>query len=83
MSLSYPLISALLGQSTFSRDTLACMHSLKHSIHQEKRKQSETDDHALIPSLSEDMQYTVRLTQEKGASAWLSALPLKEFNFIT
>ena len=37
--------------------------------------------HHLLPSLSEPLQRAIELAQEKGASTWLTALPLTEYGF--
>ena len=43
VSLSDPLISVLSGRSVFSSDIVDHMYSLKHSVHQKKRKELEAE----------------------------------------
>ena len=46
------------------------------------RRLSETETASqLKSSLSSSLQYSLTLAQEKGASSWLTALPISEFGF--
>ena len=53
----------------------------KQSIHKERLAEKTSAADALKDALSEKLKYAMVLAQEKGASTWLTSLPLKEFGF--
>ena len=64
VSLSDPLISVLSGRSVFSSDIVDHMYSLKHSVHQKKRKELEAEMCNLLPSLHDDMLFVLLKRKE-------------------
>ena len=80
--LTQPLTSLLTDQSfSFSVDILLNQERIRKAIHQERKTHSKSEADALITELSEDLHHAIVLAQEKGASSWLSALPIREHGF--
>lgn len=81
-SLTSSLVSLILEQTgQFSWDICESQKKLKSSIKRDKMKASYEQCQELLPHLPDDLQYAITLAQEKGASSWLSSLPLLEHNF--
>ncbi len=55
--------------------------NVKSTIRQQNRKRILDDIEVLTPQLTNNMQRSVKLAKEKGASSWLTALPLKNHGF--
>ena len=55
--------------------------SSKLVIGKEKREAYMSSLNALKTSLSDSQCYAMTLAQEKGASIWLTSLPLEEYGF--
>ena len=53
----------------------------RNEVRKLKRDQSKQDAERLKQSLSTSLQRSMDLTQEKGASTWLTTLPIREFGF--
>ncbi len=53
----------------------------KADIKNQRRSQQTSTATLLKPTLPSTLQYAVTLAQEKGASSWLTTLPVKEFGF--
>eukprot|EP00731_Ephydatia_muelleri_P018870 Em0011g910a len=53
----------------------------KKQLHQSKQQQTQDTAANLLPQLSESSQRSMVLTQEKGASSWLTTLPISEHSF--
>ena len=53
----------------------------KTDIHSQRRSQQLVSASTLKPTLPSPLQRSMSLAQEKGASSWLTALPVMEFSF--
>ena len=77
-----PLTDLILANSSYlPSDAITEMSSLKKRIHRQNRSatQSAVDD--LRPRLDDDLKRAIELASEKGASSWLTALPVTEHGF--
>ncbi len=64
------------GQEIISESLMA-----KSTVGQQNRERTKNDINTLTPLLSTNMQRSVNLSKEKGASSWLTTLPLKTHGF--
>ena len=64
------------GQEIISESLMA-----KSTVGQQNRDRTKNDINTLTPLLSTNMQRSVNLSKEKGASSWLTTLPLKTHGF--
>ena len=79
---SNPLKNAILKQSfEYSGDTVYEQVEAKDEVRRMKRKQSMQAAVSLRQSLSVSLQRSIDLAEEKGASTWLTTLPIQEFGF--
>ena len=77
-----PLVSLLLEQdSQFTIEILNEQLALRQEIHLENRHRSEEFAASLHPLLSSELQRAGELACLKGASSWLTVLPLDEHGF--
>ena len=77
-----PLVSLLLEQDPrFTIGTLNEQPTLKQGIHRENHRRSEESAAYLHPLLSIELQCDRELTCLKGASSWLTVLPLDDHAF--
>ena len=67
--------------SVYSFDTQEEQLAAKSNLRRTKRQVQINETSQLKSSLSTSLQYSMLLAQEKGASSWLSALPIEEFGF--
>ena len=81
-NVSAPLVSLILEQSTISLTT--CKESQKKAKTTAKkfrRQHEKTCATNLLSKLPSGLQRAVEVASEKGASSWLSALPVAEHGF--
>ena len=77
-----PLCDLIFEQyPTYSFEIAEEQHAAKAEIHKTKRQQSSHEASHLKSILPDSLQHAVELAQEKGASSWLTALPVEEFGF--
>ena len=77
-----PLVLLLLEQDPrFTIGTLNEQLALKRGIHHENRRRSEESAASLYPLLSIELQRARELACLKGASSWLTVLPLDDHAF--
>ena len=77
-----PLVLLLLEQDPrFTIGTLNEQLALKQGIHRENRRRSEESAASLHPLLSIELQRARELACLKGASSWLTVLPLDDHAF--
>ena len=78
-----PLKDAILLQSKdYSYDVLSSQLSAKSTIHQLRRQQSKQQADALKQNLPDSLKRAMDLAPpEKGASSWLTTLPIEEYGF--
>ena len=76
-----PLQSLLLSQTgTFSSDIQDEQFSIKSEIYRLKLSMSSSHKATLLDGASNALKTSVELASEKGASNWLTVLPLQEHN---
>ena len=74
--------SLLLSQTgTFSSDIQDEQFSIKSEIYRLKSSMSSSHKATLLDGASNALKTSVELASEKGASNWLTVLPLQEHNF--
>ena len=77
-----PLQTLILTKNVNYSEEVRCnQFSRKLEIKQSKATHSSSVCSDLCPQLSTTLQKAVTLASEKGASSWLSALPLREYGF--
>jgi hypothetical protein len=82
MSLTKPLYDLILQKKThYPLSVIEAQIQAKKQLHQSKQQQTQDTAANLLPQLSESSQRSMVLTQEKGASSWLTTLPISEHGF--
>ena len=81
VKLTAPLAEQIKEQTPFLGDIPAEQQLIKQQIHQERRAAQVTEANRLKASLTQSLQRSVSLAAERGASTWLSALPLAAHGF--
>ena len=82
VQITKPLSDLIIQQnSAYSLDTHEEQLAAKSNLRRTKRQVQINEASRLKSSLSTSLQYSMLLAQEKGASSWLSALPIEEFGF--
>ena len=74
-----PLKNAILQQNT--DEVVAVQLKAKTDVHKMKRQQSTLASDILKQDLPHPLKWSMDLAQEKGASSWLTSLPIEEFGF--
>ena len=81
-TVSDPLKGAILQQDLEYTDEVITMQvDAKVQVCKTKRDRSLHDAESLKKSLTPSFQRSMELAQEKGASTWLTSLPIQEFGF--
>ena len=80
VKVSAPLVSKIIAQSHGTPDD-ADVRGLKYSVRREKDDDIKEKLEQLKTSLPKRTRRAVDLACEKGASSWLTAIPLKDMNF--
>ena len=78
--MSAPLVSKIIAQSHETPDD-ADVRGLTYSVRREKDDDIKEKHEQLKTSLPRRTRRAVDLASEKGASSWLTAIPLKDMNF--
>ena len=74
------LYTLILAQNpVYSLETIEEQVKERNDLHLSKRTSASDCETALIAILPPDLQLSMELAQEKGASNWLSVLPVEEF----
>ena len=77
-----PLVSLILQQDmSFGCHVVDAQHLAKSEVIASKRQAAEERAKSVCDSLPSDMKRMISLLSEKGASSWLSALPVEEHGF--
>ena len=77
-----PLVSRILEQSQeYGYEVIADQLQSKATIRNKNKETSAKEADDLYSHLPVQQQKAVELAKEKGASTWLTALPLKEYGF--
>jgi len=71
----------LLFYYSYTADIRCSLYTCKLEIKQTKSKNLSAISTELLPKLTLSLQKAVTLAQEKGASSWLTALPVAEHGF--
>ena len=81
-AISSPLVSQISSQHlTLDSTTLSEQLSAKSKVRSSKKKKLSDSTNSLTSLLSPDLQLAMSLAQERGASSWLSTLPINEHGF--
>ena len=79
---SHPISEFNLQQyGQLNADTLEKQRQARSAVRQEKRHAAAEDTRLLLDELLDDIKRMVNLAAEKGASNWLSVLPVAEHSF--
>lgn len=80
--ISAPLIALILQQSSSYHHSVRMEQQReRQNARNDQRKEQENQAATLYQQLPEQMQRAVDCAREKGASSWLSALPIAEHGF--
>ena len=71
----------IVGQCTSDQFIKPQLQSVKSTLHREKFQNNAAKAEQVKSEISTAMQRVMYLGTEKGASTWLTALPLKEQGF--
>ena len=82
VSISTPLCDLIESQQTgYPRRTIAAQLNAKKDVRKQRQENVKSSAANVKSALGASLKYAVDLAQEKGASTWLTALPLDEFGF--
>jgi len=77
-----PLVSILTSQSSISvLEALDKMMAVKQDIHRSNRKTVKNKSDDIYKQLNRSLKKCVDIACEKGASSWLSALPIQKHGY--
>lgn len=79
--ISAPLVNRVIDQVQYLEDCHTSQQHLKSIAHSKKQSKRKEDAKKLYTQLPGDLQRCVELSQEKGASIWLTALPIENHAF--
>ena len=66
---------------TYTTEVLCEQISARSKVGKMKREKSKSRSAIICESLSKDLRLSIELAKEKGASIWLSSLPVQEHGF--
>lgn len=79
---SSPLYKLILEQNpVYSFEAMEGQMSAKSEIRRDRRDSASSRASELKPNLPPTLQQSMELAQERGASSWLTVLPVEEFGF--
>ena len=79
--ISAPLVDRIINQDHQLDDCHSVQQSIKRRIQHMKYMKQKEDAKNLQRNLPNPLQRSIELSQEKGASTWLTALPINEHGF--
>ena len=79
--ISAPLVNNIETQGGDALNARDLQRTVKSSVIKEKRLASQAEANLLTASLQPGLRRSVLVVQEKGASVWLTALPLSRHGF--
>ena len=79
--ISGPLVSRIINQEHELGDCHSMQHHIKRNLKLTQNLRLKEHAKELQNNLTTSLQRSVELSQEKGASTWLTALPIKEHGF--
>ena len=82
VSITRPLVKEILDQARESSpDIIKAQMKVKSYLRNSKRQQERADASQIIDKLSPDLQRLMEISSGKGASTWLTTLPLSDHGF--
>ena len=82
IAITQPLVTAIKSkENEYSQDIVSNQHMAKKEMKQRKQLQQEAIKEDMMTRLLSNMKKNVMMAQEKGKSAWLNALPIREHGF--
>ncbi len=82
LKITSPLVEAILNQNpTYSCDIMSKQATGKRETHVQNRQKLEDRASILKASLPSSLNRVMALASEKGASSWLTTLPIEEYGF--
>ena len=79
--ISAPLVDRIIDQNHQLDDCHLVQQNIKRRIQQMKHTKQKEETKNLQSNLPSPLQRSIELAQEKGASTWLTALPIEEHGF--
>ena len=77
-----PLVKLVLQQSrVYPAKAMAELSEIQSQIRQEKQSELASSEVSVFESLPNPLKKAKELASEKGASSWLTALPITEYGF--
>ena len=76
------LTAALVEQQEIYKEDTTVSKATKSSITLHRRTRNEELKKKILSSMSETGKLTMELASEKGASSWLTALPVQQFGYL-
>ncbi|XP_062508484.1 uncharacterized protein LOC134184756 [Corticium candelabrum] len=76
-----PLVNRIVQQETNLDNVPTKQNSMKASIRQQKHLAQKSHSEITVNDLSVELKRSVELACEKGASCWLTAIPLEQHGF--
>ena len=82
VSISAPLCHLIESQqSDYPWETMDAQTEAKLNVRKQRREESRSLVSNIKSALSDSLKHAVELPQDKGASTWLTSLPLEKFGF--
>ena len=81
--LTKPLVDLIQSQDTSQTVDRETVSGSKKSIRRLSRLRNTQQANSVLNRLTLQLRHCVELAQEKGASSWLSVLPLEEYIFFS
>ena len=79
--ISAPLVERIINQDHWLNGCHSVQQSIKRRIQHTKHTKQKEDAKNLLHNRPTPFQHSMELSQEKGASTWLTALPIDEHGF--
>ena len=73
---------SIVQQKSEYTEDLDKLHEIKMEITKDRTRRNEDAKRGLLAKLPEQGRLMLELASEKGASSWLTALPIKEFGYL-
>ena len=82
LKITTPLKTLIRGKDPmYPFETWEEQYKAKDEVHKSRRKKQSDTANQMKPSLPSTLQRSMMLAQEKGASSWMTTLPVAEFGF--
>ena len=77
-----PLVEKVIGQSmSYPFEVWEAQYVARDEVKKFRRQEQSDEYEKLLTSVPNSFHKPLKLAQEKGASSWLTALPLEEYGF--